>query len=58
MFVVSSLVSIVMHCATMGVFYLNKNFSLEGLLRGEGKSIFKHLYLNEYAEVDSKSSYI
>ena len=38
-----------LHCG------LNKKVSCDGLLGGRG-SILKHLYLNDYAEFDSKIS--
>ena len=52
------------HCCVIGchgnsLFHLvrNKKVSYEGLMGG-GYSILKHLYLNDYAEFDSKISYI
>ena len=52
------------HCCVMGCHYnsllhfgLNTNVSCEGLLGG-CLIILKHLYFNDYAEFDSKISYI
>ena len=39
-------------------FNLSKKVSCGGLLGGGGVKYLKHLYLNDYAEFDSKISYI
>ena len=53
------------HCSFIGChgnsllhFGLNTKVSCEGLLGGGGSIILKHLYLDDYAEFDSKISYI
>ena len=51
------------HCCVIGChgnsFGLNKKkVSCEGLLWGGGVKILKHLYLNDYAEFNSKISHI
>ena len=52
-FIVSALVSIIIHCVTISVFHLNKQIIYEGVVRGgDAKSNFKPLFLNDYAESD------
>ena len=46
------------HGNTLLQFGFNTKVSCEGLLGGGGQIILKHLYLNYYAEFDSKISYI
>ena len=58
-FIVTPLVGMIIHCATMCVSSLfEPKISVERdfykLMGGGGVSIFKHLYLNDCAEVDCK----
>ena len=53
MFIVSSSAVMVIHCC---IWFEQKKVSYEGLLGGGG--ILQYLYLNVYAEFDSKISYI
>ena len=48
----------VIGCHTLLHFGLNTKVSCEGLLGGGGYILLKHLYINDYAEFDSKISHI
>ena len=56
MFIVSSIVNMLIHCATMWAFDLSKKFSCRGLLKGGGrqKVFWNFLYLNDDTKLDSK----
>ena len=53
-FIVASSAVMVIHCCN----WFDKDVSCEELLGGGGVNTLKHLYHNDYAEVDSKISYM
>ena len=55
MFIVASSAVMVIHCC---IWFEQKSQLLGTFFGGGGSSILKHLYLNDYAEFDSKISYI